>query len=100
MACAQYNISRAWFLNIRISACSLYTIAHLFLRATNFENGTKKGVRGSYFHKTTLAICMNLHVMEFLLIFGETNFVEALWPSEKECPTVLGMTGLSYVCPY
>ena len=51
-----------------------------FLRATNFANGARKGVRGNYFHETTLAelftIHMNLHAMEFLLIFGETNFVE------------------------
>ena len=43
-------------------------------------NGAKKGVCGNYFHKTTLAelftIHVNLHTMEFLLIFGETNFVE------------------------
>ena len=49
-------------------------------RATNFMNGARKGVRGNYFHETTLAelftIHVNLHTMEFLLIFGETNFVE------------------------
>ena len=51
-----------------------------FLRATNFANGANKGVRGNYFHKTTLAtlfiIHINLHTMELLLLFGEINFVE------------------------
>ena len=66
-----------------------YTVGLLFSRATNsratnFANGARKGVRGNYFHEMTLAekrhwlftIHMNLHVMEFPLIFGETNFVE------------------------
>ena len=51
-----------------------------FSRATNFANEAKEGVCGNYFHKTTLValfrIHMNLHAMEFPLIFGKTNFVE------------------------
>ena len=51
-----------------------------FSRATNFANGARKGVCGNYFHQTTLAelftIHVNLHAMEFPLIFGETNFVK------------------------
>ena len=43
-------------------------------------NGARKGVRGNYFHKTTLAelftIHVNLHAMEFPLIFSEKFFVE------------------------
>ena len=60
--------------------CMSGTIGHLFSRATNFTYGARKGVCGNYFHKTTLVelftIHMNLHVMEFPLIFSETNFVE------------------------
>ena len=56
------------------------TVGHLYSIATNFANGARKGVRGNYFHETTLAelftIHMNLHTMEFPLIFDETNFVE------------------------
>ena len=51
-----------------------------FSRATNFANGARKRVHGNYFHETTLAefftIHVNLHMMEFPLIFAETNFVE------------------------
>ena len=51
-----------------------------FSRATNFANGTRKGVCGNHFHETILAklfiIHVNLHLMEFSLIFGETYFVE------------------------
>ena len=56
-----------------------YTLRRLFSRATNIANGARKGVRGN-FHKTILAelftIHVNLHTMEFPLIFGETNFVK------------------------
>ena len=60
---------------------SLYpTVWCLFSRVANFANGARKGVHGNYFHETILAelftIHVNLHVMEFPLIFGETNFVE------------------------
>ena len=59
-------------------------------------------VHACMFQEMTLAelftIHVNLHAMEFLLIFGETNFVKVpknlqnlqnLWPSKKERPTVL-----------
>ena len=68
-----------------------------FLRATNIANGARKGVYGNYFHEPTLAelftIHMNLHVMEFLLIFSETNFVEVpkstkFMALKKKHPTV------------
>ena len=70
-------------------------VGHLFSRATNFANGAKKGVRGNYFHETTLAelftIHMNLHTMEFPLIFSEPNFVEVpkiheIYGSQKRAP--------------
>ena len=54
-------------------------VGHLFLRATNFVNGLKKKVRRNCFHESTLvsslqsAICV---MIEFLLIFSETNFME------------------------
>ena len=58
----------------------VFIIGRPFLRAINFANGARKGVCGNYFHEPTLAelftIHMNLHAMEFPLIFGETNFVE------------------------
>ena len=44
-------------------------------------NGLKREFQGNYFHKSTLvsslqsAVCV---MIEFLLIFGETNFVEVL----------------------
>ena len=51
-----------------------------FFEGYKFCEWSKKGVCGNYFHETTLAalftIHVNLHAMEFLLIFGETNFVE------------------------
>ena len=42
-------------------------------------NGLKKVVRGNYFHESTLVSSLQsaIHVMiEFLLNFGETNFVK------------------------
>ena len=66
----------AFFSGVHLS----YTVGRLFSRAINFANGARKGVRGNYFHETTLAELftthVNLHMMEFPLIFGETNFVE------------------------
>ena len=63
-----------------IHSCKVQYRRAPFLRATNFANGARKGVCGNYFNKMTLVelftIHMNLHVMEFPLIFGETNFVE------------------------
>ena len=68
--------------------------------ATNFVNGARKGVRGVYFHETTLAelftIHVNLYVIEFSLVFSETNFIEVLkvckireiCGPQKERPTV------------
>ena len=51
-----------------------------FLRATNFTNGAKKGIRENYSHEMTLAalftIHMNLCTMEFPLILSEANFME------------------------
>ena len=51
-----------------------------FSRATNFCEWSKKGSSWNYFHETTLAelftVHVNLHAMEFPLIFGETNFVK------------------------
>ena len=38
------------------------TVGHLFSRATNFANRAKKGVHGNYFHKTTLAALLTIHV--------------------------------------
>ena len=49
-----------------------------FLWATNFANGLKKEVQGNYFHESTLMSSLQsaIQVMvEFLLIFGKTNFV-------------------------
>ena len=57
----------------------IHTKGCLFSRATNFTNGLKKKVWGNYFHESTLVssfqsvICV---MIEFLLIFGDTNFVE------------------------
>ena len=57
-----------------------HTIGLLFFKATNFVTGARKGVCGNYFHEMTLAelftIHLNICAMEFLLIFGETNFIE------------------------
>ena len=57
-----------------------HTIVLLFFKATNFVTGARKGVCGNYFHEMTLAelftIHLNIRAMEFLLIFGETNFIE------------------------
>ena len=51
-----------------------------FSRATNFVNEAKRSLWQLYFHETTLValftIHVNLYVMEFPLIFGETNFME------------------------
>ena len=67
--------------NVLSHTCSIYRRAPFFRGlATNFANGARKGVRGNYFHETTLAklftIHVNLHAMEFPLIFGEANFME------------------------
>ena len=54
-------------------------VEYPFLRATNFVNGLKKKVRRNYFHESTLvsslqsAICV---MIEFSLIFSETNYME------------------------
>ena len=51
-----------------------------FLRATNFVNRLKKEVQGNYFHESTLVSSLQSTVcvmIEFLLIFDETNSVEA-----------------------
>ena len=51
-----------------------------FFEGHKFREWNKKGVRGNYFHETKLVVLftihMNLHAMEFLLIFGEKLFVE------------------------
>ena len=49
------------------------------MRATNFANELKNKVRGNCFHASTLVSSLQseIHVtIEFLLIFGEANFVE------------------------
>ena len=51
-----------------------------FSRATNFVNGLyKKEVRDNCFHESTLMSSLHSAIsvtIEFLLIFGETNFVK------------------------
>ena len=80
-----------------------------FFEGYKFVNGARKGVRGNYFHETTLTelftIHMNLHVMEFPLIFGERNFMEVpriceirkIYGPRKKCPTVLSIKNSSYI---
>ena len=46
-----------------------------FFEGYKFCAWSKKGSLGNYFHEMTFfTIHVNLHVMEFPLIFGETNF--------------------------
>ena len=75
----------------------MYVYGHLFSRATNFANGLKREVRGSYFHESTSVSPLHfaIHVtIEFPLIFDETNFVEVpkihkIFSPQKRHPTVL-----------
>ena len=57
----------------------MHVYGRLFSRATNFANGLKRELQGNYFHESTLVSPLHfaIHVMiEFPLIFDETNFVE------------------------
>ena len=38
-------------LALTVQMALIISVGHLFLRATNFVNGTKKGVAGNYFHE-------------------------------------------------
>ena len=70
-----------------------------FSRATNFTNRAKKGVRGKYFHETTLpalfTIHVNLHLMEFPLIFDKI----ISWKSQKSTKSMKFMA-LKERAPY
>ena len=57
------------------------TIGHLFSKATNFMNGAERKFVEIIFMKRHWEhplkyMWINLHEMEFLLIFSVTNFVE------------------------
>ena len=58
----------------------IYCRVRAFFEGYKFVNGLKKEVRGKYFHDSTLVSSLQsaIRVMiEFLLIFGKTNFMEA-----------------------
>ena len=97
-----YSIFRDAFRKYVEGGLNQSTIGRLFSRATNFANGARKAVCGNYFHKTTLAelftIHVNLHAMEFPLIFGETNFVEVpkirkIYGPQKRAPYSIKILG-------